>query len=176
MSTTTLSHPIVHPVLGLIDPFTKKPLARTIGSPVYRDVPRSLRQIRRREIPLSSWAPACHPLVEKVTHDVDAWFLENWHFENEKAAQKFVAAGFSRVTCLYYPLAKDDRINFACRLLAILFLIDGMWTYPARSRNYSHTNYRTLLSRPPRRYVPGRWQGVQCQAHASSTWRHTARP
>ncbi|KAF3002232.1 terpene cyclase [Neopestalotiopsis sp. 37M] len=126
MSTTTLSNPIVHPVLGLIDPFTKKPLARTIGSPVYRDVPRPLRQIRRREIPLSSWAPACHPLVEKVTRDVDAWFLENWHFENEKAAQKFVAAGFSRVTCLYYPLAKDDRINFACRLLAILFLIDEL--------------------------------------------------
>ncbi len=103
------------------------------SSPVYTGLSKPGRQNWGRRIPLSSWAPACHPLVDPVTLEVDAWFLDNWPFPSDKARQKFVAAGFSKVTCLYFPLAKDDRIAFACRLLAILFLIDGMphsdWPY-----------------------------------------------
>lgn len=60
--------------------------------------------------------------------DVEQFFIKNWHFTDEKAVQKFCAAGFSRVTCCYFPNAKDDRIGFACRLLTLLFLIDGAWT------------------------------------------------
>lgn len=94
-------------------------------SPIYAELSGSGQQDGARKIPLSSWVPACHPLVDPVTLEVDAWFLDNWPFPSDKARQKFVAAGFSRVTCLYFPLAKDDRIAYACRLLAILFLIDG---------------------------------------------------
>ncbi len=76
-------------------------------------------------IPRSQFQTQCHPLVESVTKEVDGDFLKNWNFETERAKTKFVAAGFSRVTCLYFPMALDDRIHFACRLLTILFLIDG---------------------------------------------------
>lgn len=75
--------------------------------------------------PSSRFTAKCHPLEKKITEEVDAYFLENWPFENDKARRKFVAAGFSQVTCLYFPMAKNDRIHFACRLLTLLFLIDG---------------------------------------------------
>lgn len=67
----------------------------------------------------------CHPDVDEVTRDVDDWFLKNWAFPDQKTRQKFVAAGFSRVTCLYFPKALEARIRSACKLLTILFLIDG---------------------------------------------------
>lgn len=73
----------------------------------------------------SYFTPLCHPLVESVSQEVNRYFLKHWNFETEKARKKFIAAGFSRVTCLYFPTALDDRIHFACRLLTVLFLIDG---------------------------------------------------
>ena len=79
----------------------------------------------RISIPPSKWTPMCHPRVSEVSKEVDGDFLERWCFPTEKAKKKFLAAGFSRVTCLYFPLALDDRIHFACRLLTILFLVDG---------------------------------------------------
>lgn len=73
----------------------------------------------------SAWKPLCHPRVDEVSSEVDGYFLQHWNFPSEKAVKTFLEAGFSRVTCLYFPLAKDDRIHFACRLLTVLFLIDG---------------------------------------------------
>ncbi|KAK0610327.1 Aristolochene synthase [Lasiodiplodia hormozganensis] len=67
-----------------------------------------------------------HPREEQTVAEVDGWFLQHWPFASEKARKKFVAAGFSTVTCLYFPLALDDRIHSACRLLTILFLIDDI--------------------------------------------------
>lgn len=74
----------------------------------------------------SRWKPLCHPRVDEVSLEVDRYFLHHWKFPSEKAAKAFIDAAFSRVTCLYFPLAQDDRIHFACRLLTVLFLIDGI--------------------------------------------------
>lgn len=76
-------------------------------------------------IPLSEWEPLQHPCVDEVSHEVDQYFLRHWNFPGEKARKNFLAADFSGVTCLYFPLARNDRIHAACRLLTILFLIDG---------------------------------------------------
>lgn len=73
----------------------------------------------------SIFTPICHPRVEDAVRDVDGYYLQHWGFSNEAARKKFVAAGFSRVTCLYFPKALDERIQYACSLLTILFLIDG---------------------------------------------------
>ena len=73
----------------------------------------------------SLFTPICHPLVSEAIRDVDGYYLQNWGFPSEASKKKFVAAGFSRVTCLYFPKAQDDRIKMACSLLTILFLIDG---------------------------------------------------
>ncbi|KAH7213260.1 Aristolochene synthase from penicillium Roqueforti [Fusarium redolens] len=78
------------------------------------------------KIPETNWTPYCHPRVKEVSNEVDGYFLQNWNFPNPKAERVFLNAGFSRVTCLYFPLAKDDRIHFACRLLTVLFLIDDL--------------------------------------------------
>ena len=74
--------------------------------------------------------PSCHPLEPQITEEVDAYFIKHWPFPNEKAIQKFRDAGFSRVTCCYYPEALKDRIGFGCRLLTLLFLIDGTLSLP----------------------------------------------
>lgn len=84
------------------------------------------KRLEKHDPPPSSLVPKCHPLEPKVTEEVDSYFIQHWPFPNAKAIQKFRDAGFSRVTCCYYPEALDDRIHFACRLLTLLFLIDGM--------------------------------------------------
>ncbi len=77
------------------------------------------------KVPPSKWQHLSHPRFEKVAREVDGYFLKNWHFPDARAREKFLKAGFSRATCLYFPLAKDDRVHFACRLLTVLFLVDG---------------------------------------------------
>jgi hypothetical protein len=84
-------------------------------------------------VPAALFTPKIHPRVAEVTAEVDAFFLKHWPFEHDKARKKFVAAGFSAVTCLYFPEALDDRIAFACRLLALLFLVDGEYSSFQRS-------------------------------------------
>jgi len=78
------------------------------------------------KIPASKWTHEIHPRAEEVAREVDGYFIQNWHFADDRARSTFLRAGFSHVTCLYFPLAKDDRIHFACRLLTVLFLIDGI--------------------------------------------------
>ncbi|ORY66216.1 aristolochene synthase [Pseudomassariella vexata] len=81
----------------------------------------------KNEIPRTIFNAKIHPRESEVSAEVNGYFLKHWPFENDKAKQKFVAAGFPRVTCLYYPAAEDDRIALACRLLTLLFLVDGKY-------------------------------------------------
>lgn len=73
----------------------------------------------------SRFVPECHPREKEVTKEVNGYFIDNWGFKNGQEIQKFIDAGFPTVTCWYFPKALDDRIYFACRLLTVLFLIDG---------------------------------------------------
>ena len=84
--------------------------------------------------------PMYHPLVEKVTQEVNEYFLEHWKFPDVRARKAFIKADFSRVTSLYFPLAKNERIHFACRLLTLLFLIDGEELTPEISLICLHEN------------------------------------
>jgi hypothetical protein len=85
-----------------------------------------MTQLSLDDVPSSCLLPAkSHSLSEEVGREVNNYFIENWPFSGEKDRLKFLGAGFSRVTCMYFPLALDDRIHFACRLLTLLFLIDG---------------------------------------------------
>lgn len=86
--------------------------------------------IKRWKIPGSIWDSLCHPRADEVIEEVDSYFLQHWNFPHEKAKKTFIDAGFSRVTSLYFPKALDNRIHFACRLLTVLFLIDGSLHFP----------------------------------------------
>lgn len=88
----------------------------------------------------SAWTHLCHPRLQQVQEEVEGYFLKNWNFPNAQAIQVFLHAKFSEVTCLYFPLAIDDRIHFACRLLTVLFLIDG------RSNNLNISNYTNEIT------------------------------
>ncbi|KAL4922808.1 isoprenoid synthase domain-containing protein [Aspergillus aurantiobrunneus] len=72
----------------------------------------------------TNWTPLCHPRAAELAKEVDIFFLENWDFPNAKSKQTFLKAGFSRAICLFFPLAKNDRLHLACRLSTILFLIN----------------------------------------------------
>jgi aristolochene synthase len=79
----------------------------------------------KSEYPPSRLVTLCHPLVEDVVKETDAYFLLHWNFPNEKSRLKFIHAGFARVSCFYFPMATNDRIHLACRLITLLFLVDG---------------------------------------------------
>ncbi|KAJ8104848.1 hypothetical protein ONZ43_g7662 [Nemania bipapillata] len=130
------------------------------GLPVYSPLFALRPRGQYRYIPASTWTPAVHPRVEEVTLEVDGWFLDNWPFPSEKAKRKFVDAGFSRVTCAYYPAAKDDRIHFACRLLTILFLIDDLLEYMSFSDGEAYNAKLMPIARGdvlPDRNIPVEW-------------------
>lgn len=82
-------------------------------------------KIARWEPEPSLWKPLRHPRYLEVSKDVDDYFIKHWNFADAKAAEKFLKADFSSFTCLSLPLAKEDRIHFACLFFALLFLIDG---------------------------------------------------
>ena len=71
-----------------------------------------------------------------------------------------------QVTCLYFPMGKDDRIEYACRLLTVLFLIDGETEAPS-SLQYFHEDWAyTFLSmtdcaRPTGNDVSRGWPSFQ---------------
>ncbi|MCJ1461971.1 hypothetical protein MMC07_000571 [Pseudocyphellaria aurata] len=83
-------------------------------------------KIPRWEPKPSLWKPLRHPRYLEVSQEVDDYFLKHWNFADAKAAEKFLKADFSGFACLSLPLAKDDRIHFACRFNALLFLIDDV--------------------------------------------------
>ncbi|KAF3760408.1 Aristolochene synthase from penicillium Roqueforti [Cryphonectria parasitica EP155] len=108
------------------------------------------------EVPPSDWAPKIHPRAEEVAREVDGYFLEHWNFTDDRARSTFLKAGFSRVTCLYFPLAKDERIHFACRLLTVLFLIDDILEDMSFSDGEKLNNRLIELSKGPEYATPDR--------------------
>lgn len=109
-------------ISSLAQPFVH--LENPINSPLVKETIRP-RNDTTITPPPTQWSYLCHPRVKEVQDEVDGYFLENWKFPSFKAVRTFLDAKFSEVTCLYFPLALDDRIHFACRLLTVLFLIDG---------------------------------------------------
>ncbi|PVI03625.1 Aristolochene synthase in complex with 12,13 Difluorofarnesyl diphosphate [Periconia macrospinosa] len=101
-----------------------------------------------------------HPDIASAIEHVDSWFLENWTFPDQKSKATFVAAGFSRVTCFYFPKALPERIRSACKLLTILFLIDDQLEYMSleegKAYNESLMGFCTGESIPDRN-VPVQW-------------------
>ncbi|KAL4987409.1 Aristolochene synthase in complex with 12,13 Difluorofarnesyl diphosphate [Aspergillus falconensis] len=115
----------------------------------------------KADVPLASRFKAlCHPLEPEVTKQVNEYFLTHWPFKDDKARKKFVAAGFSYVTCLYFPMAKDDRIQFACKLLTLLFLIDDLLEDMSFKDGSAYNEKLIPIARGdvlPDRKVPAEW-------------------
>ncbi|KAI9035231.1 terpenoid synthase [Aspergillus affinis] len=86
----------------------------------------SMPELTSDKPPTSLFTPKIHPNAQAISARVDAYFLQRWHFRSDAERAKFRAAGFSCLTCLYFPMALNDRIEFACRLLTLLFLIDDI--------------------------------------------------
>ncbi|KAM7185509.1 Isoprenoid synthase domain containing protein [Naviculisporaceae sp. PSN 640] len=110
--------------------------------------------------PPSLFQAECHPLEKYISDEVDKYFLIHWPFKSAKERRKFVAAGFSRVTCLYFPLARDDRIHFGCRLLTLLFLIDDILEDMSLEEGSAYNEKLIPIARGdvlPDREVPVEW-------------------
>ncbi|KAF9634872.1 hypothetical protein BFW01_g5767 [Lasiodiplodia theobromae] len=113
----------IKPLLDHV-PLLRKALSLLTGAESHADTKPAGSTADRP--PPAHFVGKCHRLEPQVTAEVDGYFIKNWPFPSGKAIQKFRDAGFSRVTCCYYPEALDDRIHFACRLLTLLFLIDDL--------------------------------------------------
>lgn len=75
--------------------------------------------------PPSLWSPWFHPRMTELASRVNDYFLKHWEFPDDKSRTAFASAGYCNLICAMYPLARDDRIEMACRLITILYLIDG---------------------------------------------------
>lgn len=73
----------------------------------------------------SNFKPKCHPRFNEVSREVDGYFWQHWDIKDDKARREFLDAGYSRMACLCFPESLDDRIHFACRMMAAFLLIDG---------------------------------------------------
>ncbi|KAF2228967.1 Aristolochene synthase in complex with 12,13 Difluorofarnesyl diphosphate [Viridothelium virens] len=120
-------------------------------------VPRPLIDSTLSDIPSSHFQPLCHPLEKQMTEEVNNYFLKHWPFPDEKSREKFINAGFSRVTCWYFPISLNDRIHFACRLLTVLFLIDDLLEHMSLADGEAYNNKLMPIARGdvlPDRSVP----------------------
>ncbi|EFW98420.1 aristolochene synthase [Grosmannia clavigera kw1407] len=118
------------------------------------------RPVQTFSPPLSRFISMCHPLEKEIKAEVDNYFLTHWGFKTDKERKKFVGAGFSRVTCLYFPLSKDDRIHLACRLLTILFLVDDILEDMSLEDGRAYNDKLIPIARgdvQPDRSVPVEW-------------------
>ncbi|KAI7774918.1 hypothetical protein LA080_007656 [Diaporthe eres] len=153
-------------MISLQSPTSVVPIPVGATSPdTWARLEKAETQIRRPRaavpsVPAALFAPKIHPRVAEVTAQVDAFFLKHWPFESDKARKKFAAAGFSAVTCLYFPDALDERIAFACRLLALLFLVDDLLEDMSLEDGSAYNERLILLSRgttAPDRSIPVEW-------------------
>ncbi|PYI24533.1 terpene synthase metal binding domain protein [Aspergillus violaceofuscus CBS 115571] len=104
-----------------------------------------------------AWKPLIHPRADEICRENDDYFLQHWSFPSESGRETFVKAGFGRVTCLYFPLARDDRIIFACKLLTVLFLIDDLLEDMSLADGESYNAHLMPLMRGdvlPNRIIP----------------------
>ncbi|ROW10603.1 hypothetical protein VMCG_01901 [Cytospora schulzeri] len=114
------------------------------------------------QVPPSNLTAQIHPLHEEVTAEVDGYFLQQWPFPNEKARKKFLATGFSQVTCLCFPQALNDRIHFVCRLSTLLFLVDDVLEHMSLEEGRAYNEKLMPLFRgtiQPDRSVPVEYIG-----------------
>jgi len=74
----------------------------------------------------STTESSCHPSLEAATKEVDEYFFQYWPFRSDKARAKYLASGFTRAACLYYPKALEGRIVVAGKLFSFCFLIDDI--------------------------------------------------
>ncbi|CAI9630923.1 aristolochene synthase [Alternaria alternata] len=123
-------------------------------------IPSSTADFVRNEVPQTIFRAQIHRNEQEVTAEVNDYFLKHWPFENEKARMKFIAVGFSRVTCYYFPLALDDRIALACRLITLLFLIDDQLEFMSLEEGSAYNERLIAISRGTTRpdySVPVEW-------------------
>ncbi|KAH8655284.1 Aristolochene synthase in complex with 12,13 Difluorofarnesyl diphosphate [Xylariales sp. PMI_506] len=110
--------------------------------------------------PKSIFVPRCHRLVERCTSHVDGYFLKHWPFPNEKSRKKFVETGFSRITCLFFPFAKDDRIELACRVFTMYFILDDLLEDMSFADGHAYHTKLEPIARGdtlPDRNIPVEW-------------------
>ncbi|KAK6984773.1 Aristolochene synthase in complex with 12,13 Difluorofarnesyl diphosphate [Favolaschia claudopus] len=77
-------------------------------------------------LPPTIFVPKVHPMRKDISLDVNAYFLGHWPFPNEKARRKFIDSDFCYGLCATWPESVDDRMNHACRLFTLLFLVDDL--------------------------------------------------
>lgn len=69
----------------------------------------------------------CHPEVEDVCARVDGFFLENWPFPTQQDKNNYTSSELCRWACYALPGSRSDRVDDACKVNILLFLLDGKY-------------------------------------------------
>lgn len=86
----------------------------------------SIERKTRDEEEEQGYVAKVHPLKDFVASQTDDYILENWDFEDSASRQDFLNKRVSKVACLYFPSALDERIILVARLFSVLYLTGGM--------------------------------------------------
>ncbi|KAI0490081.1 Aristolochene synthase [Xylaria cf. heliscus] len=111
-------------------------------------------------IPPSLFTVKCHPRVKQINAEHDGYFLQYWPFENQKAREKFIACELSTATCLFYPTARDDRIQLIARLITFFFFVDDLLEDMSFDEGLKYNENLISISRGyiwPNRAIPEEW-------------------
>ncbi|KIJ33652.1 hypothetical protein M422DRAFT_264267 [Sphaerobolus stellatus SS14] len=65
-----------------------------------------------------------YPLFASRNKQVDEWFLHHWPFLNEAISEEFKSSDLALFTCYVAPDALDERLEVACKLIKIGFVVD----------------------------------------------------
>lgn len=68
---------------------------------------------------------AVHPKADEICQRVEQYFLDNFQFHDEIAKNTFLAQQLPQLACLYCALGTAGRVEYACKLIVILFLANG---------------------------------------------------
>ncbi|KIJ30011.1 hypothetical protein M422DRAFT_36729 [Sphaerobolus stellatus SS14] len=70
-------------------------------------------------------SPRLHPKTNEVIPQVDEWFLHHWPFLNEGAFEEYKSTDLALFTCYAAADALDERLELACKLINVAFLVDA---------------------------------------------------
>lgn len=77
--------------------------------------------------PSTIFETKCHPEVEDVCARVDGYFLDHWPFPTQQDKDNYKASDLCRWACYALPGSTSDRVDDACKVNILLFLLDGEW-------------------------------------------------
>jgi len=93
--------------------------------------------------------PELHPDHEEIDRQVISYLVNTWEWPSEKAKEGFVSWKLNEVVLFMFPTGNPERVQLACELLLLGFLMDDWFDNHSFSINAAVVSrLQNLLSSP----------------------------